>query len=297
MRTGTGKIRAVLVTVILILLLSGVPALAADLPTKEERPAPGSRISSDIFPVTETFTFTSRSINMVAATPCWGDWEEEFPHPYPVLDYSGPVYIYSDLPAEAAFVTYLVDEGAECYVLDAFVDGQSHLVQWEEVQGYISTHQLDLTDSQEEYLYAQGQNMRTPTGYDAETLERCLSDAMVGLGDAFAQAEQEYGVNALFLISICEFESANGTSNLAQSQNNLAGLGGSGNWASFSSFEECVDYLAELLSNYYLNPESSFFHGYTTQGVCQTYCGGSQHWIDSVDRYLQENFDQATKVE
>ena len=80
---------------------------------------------------------------MVAATPCWGDWEEEFPDPYPVLDYSGPVYIYSDLPAEAAFVTYLVDEGAECYVLDAFVDGQSHLVQWEEVQGYISTHQLD----------------------------------------------------------------------------------------------------------------------------------------------------------
>lgn len=296
MRTGTGKKTAILGIVMLLLLLGSIPALATELPIPEERPAPGSRISSDIFYVAENLDFPSH-INMVAATPCWVDWEEEVPESFPVLADSGPVYIYSNWPSETAFMTYQVEEGSECYLLEPFVDGQAHLVQCDDVQGYISTHQLDLTDSEEAYQYAQGQNLRTLTGYDAETLERCLSDALVGLGETFAQAEQKYNVNALFLISICEFESANGTSALAQSRNNLAGLGGSGNWASFSSFAECVDYLAELLSDSYLNPESSFFHGYTTTGVCQTYCGGSQHWIDSVDRYLQENFDQITEAE
>ena len=290
MRKGTGKLVLFFLCGLLLLSLSAGAALAAS-PTEatEEQPAPGKRISSDIIFANNINAL--RFTDLLVALPCWVEDGKGFLAPYPVLDYKDTAFIYSDA-SEKALMSYPVEAGEECHLLEAFIDGKWHKVQWKDVNGYIPSAHLDLSASGAEYLYAQGQDMRTITGYDGATLELCLEDAMVGLGETFSRAEQEYGVNALFLISICEFESANGTSSLARNRNNLAGLGGSGNWASFSSFEDCVEYLAELLSSEYLNPDSSFFHGFTTKGVCQTYCGGSPHWIKCVDQYLQKNFDQ-----
>ena len=241
---------------------------------------------------TKAFSFA----DMTASLPCWMDYGEGFPAPYHVLERYGQAYIYSEASEDAA-MSFPVQPGDPCYLMEGFVDGKWHKVRWHHFEGYLPAIYLNLTGSEAKYAYYQGQDMRTMTGYDAETLELCLSDAMVGLGEAFYQAEQDYGVNALFLISICEFESANGTSGLARNRNNLAGLGGSGHWASFSSYADCVDYLGSLLASRYLNPETSFFHGFTTSGVCQTYCGGSQHWINCVNRYLQKNFDQINNAE
>ncbi|MDO4732078.1 MAG: glucosaminidase domain-containing protein [Bacillota bacterium] len=293
MRKATGKAAMLLLTAALLLLLGPGAAFAAEDTENAGTATAKQKISRDFI---EDLIFAN-NINALSFTdlhtalPCWGEQGTGFFAPYPVLDHKDTVYIYSEA-REDSFQIFPVKAGDECYLLEAFIDGKWHRVQWNGISGYIPSAHLDLSGSSAEYLYVQGQDMRTITGYDGERLELCLEDAMVGMGEAFARAEKKYGVNALFLISICEFESANGTSSLARNRNNLAGLGGSGNWASFSSFEDCVDYLANLLSSEYLNPESSFFHGFTTSGVCQTYCGGSPHWIKCVDQYLQNNFEQ-----
>ncbi|MCL1831924.1 MAG: glucosaminidase domain-containing protein [Oscillospiraceae bacterium] len=47
---------------------------------------------------------------------------------------------------------------------------------------------------------------------------------LVGLGESLAQAEAEYGVNALFILAVASHESYYGRSNAAQTRNNLFGI-------------------------------------------------------------------------
>lgn len=49
--------------------------------------------------------------------------------------------------------------------------------------------------------------------------------ALVGLGNAFKEAERKTGINALFLAAIAIHESDKGTSNIARQKNNLFGWG------------------------------------------------------------------------
>lgn len=274
-----------------ILLLCAGTALAAETPAETGAEAENkTQRSSNVIDLyfvdkVNALPFTDLEVNL----PSWAEHSSNYDNAY-VRDLPEQAYIYSDASTQA-LTAFPIDAEEECFLLEGFVKDDWHYVLYEGMAGYIPAVFLDLTGSDAEYRYFSGQDMRTITGYDGDTLELCLQDALVGMGDAFAAAEQAYGVNSLFLISLCEFESANGTSSLARNRNNLAGLGGQGNWASFSSFEDCIDYLADLLSSRYLNPESSFFHGYDTVGVCQTYCNGSQHWINCMEKYLQDNFD------
>ncbi len=292
MRTLHKTFLSAFFAVSLFLLLTGTALAEGGLTPKEAAITgePGIYFAT----TEETLPFANLSV----ALPCWGEWEEEeFPAPYPVLDYSDPVYLYSE-PTTDAFVVYPLQAGDECYLLEAYIDGRWHYVEWNGVRGYIPAHRLNVTGAEGAvYSYYPSQDMRTITGYDGATLEKCLRAGLTGYGEAFARAEQDYGVNALFLISICEFESADGTSSLARNRNNLAGLGGVGNWATYPSYEACIDYLGKLLATRYLNPNSSFFHGFTTGGVCQTYCGGSAHWTTSIDKYMKNNYDLASAVE
>ena len=77
--------------------------------------------------------------------------------------------------------------------------------------------------------------------------------------DYFYYAEQEYGINGVFLASIAIHESGWGTSSIALNKNNLFGYmayDGSAysSSASFSSYSEGIDLLARVLIKYYLNP-------------------------------------------
>ncbi len=230
------------------------------------------------------------------------DIEEEglLERPLP-LDLPAAALVHSDgadlysRADEDSRVLETLDTGAECFIIEPFIDGLWHRVIYGDKKGYINAGLLDTSACEDiEYVFHAEQSMRTMTGYSGEELEKCLYAGLEGLGECFAEAERTYGVNALFLIAICQEESASGTSGLAVSRNNLAGLGGAGNWRYFDSYADCVDYLADLLSNYYLNPESSFYHGNSINGVSVTYCGGSAHWIKNINHYINQNIEAIT---
>jgi|GEM_PF-4042813 len=182
----------------------------------------------------------------------------------------------AELPAGSSF--YIIQPWA--------VQGLYHMILAGERTWYVSTGELDLS-RQYGYVFNARQDMHTLSGYSAKELEGLLQGGLSGLGAAFAQAEEQYGVNALLLVAICRLESGWADSYLAVNYHNLAGLGGPGGWMRFDSHSDCIDYLAKALAERYLNPDSAFYHGCTIAGICRTYCGGSGHWTNSVTRYMQ----------
>ncbi len=82
--------------------------------------------------------------------------------------------------------------------------------------------------------------------------------ALVGLGNAFKEAERETGINALFLAAIAIHESNKGTSNIALAKNNLFGWGAYDaspfeSAYSFATREICIMYVASRLKALYID--------------------------------------------
>lgn len=219
--------------------------------------------------------------------------DESQPLPAPLTDTAlpGPV---CTLRREVSVTTaggdtVLLPAGSPCYLLEAWADGLDHLLMNEWGSFYASGLDVDASGCGLVYEFSPDQDMRIPTCFSGDQLELCLSGGLSGLGEAFAAAEAAYGVNALFMIAICQHESANGQSGLATSQNNLIGLRSGSGWASFGSYAECVDYLGDYLAGYYLSPGCPFYHGSTIAGVSVTYCGGSGEWISHIGSYMQQD--------
>lgn len=212
---------------------------------------------------------------------------EEEQHPtYPVrwetLAYTDP---------EDTETAETLQEGDMLELVRPYVTDQYHLMDLDGLSLYVPVAAVDITESDAVYRFDPNGDMREMTGFTAEQLERCLSPGMQGLGDDYAKAEAEYGLNALFMISIAELESGFGTSGLAQNKNNLIGLKSYDGWASFDSKEECVDYHGRYLSNNYLDPEGSFHNGSTIRGVSIVYCGESEHWVNQVTHLMEDNLE------
>lgn len=100
-------------------------------------------------------------------------------------------------------------------------------------------------------------NLRADTKYTgtAEDLNKGLGGVLSGKGDIFIKAQQQYGVNAAILASICRMESSNGKSKNAKEKNNVAGIriAGSYEFRTFDSVDDCIMYTAKLLKNNYIN--------------------------------------------
>lgn len=233
--------------------------------------------AEDIFTINNLFSFKTYS--------------SDLPEIHTIINNDDALVNIFSQTSNDALITKKVEAGSQCYVVEAFIDGLWHHVICDDFDGYISTANLDLSSSEADYIFASEQDMRTKTGFSAEQLDQCLSDGMSGLGAYFAAAEQNYSVNALFLISICQIESCNGTSRLANNKHNLAGMKGRSGFINFASFEECINYMAEMLSSKYLDPQGAFYHGSTIKGVCVTYCGSSWYWVSHVSRMMQKNND------
>lgn len=93
-----------------------------------------------------------------------------------------------------------------------------------------------------------------------------------GLGKAFKDAEEKYGVNALFLVSLAMHESNVGKSKIAQMKNNIFGFQAYDRAPfdysrRFSSKEECIDYVAEYVAKNYLSPNGKYFNGYSIESM------------------------------
>lgn len=118
-----------------------------------------------------------------------------------------------------------------------------------------------------------------PSGVTLADLKLVSRGAFVGIEDAFLKAEQDYGVNCLFVMGIASLESANGT--ICYRPNNMFGFGG----RSFSSKSECVDVVARALANNYLAPGGSLYNGKRVTDVNKRYAASST-WDEKVCRNM-----------
>lgn len=114
-----------------------------------------------------------------------------------------------------------------------------------------------------------------PSGVTLSDLELVTRQALIGLEPAFLKAEEDYGINCLFVMAIASIESGNGT--ICYRPNNMFGYGG----MSFSSKEECIDTVARGLANNYLAEGGSLYSGKTISSVNRRYASSSK-WDDKV---------------
>ena len=114
-----------------------------------------------------------------------------------------------------------------------------------------------------------------PSGVTKSDLKLVTQGALVGLEDAFLKAEQDYGINCLFVMAIASHESANGT--ICFRPNNMFGFGRSG----FSSKAEGIDVVSRALARNYLSPGGSLYSGQTISDVNKRYAA-STTWDDKV---------------
>ena len=118
-----------------------------------------------------------------------------------------------------------------------------------------------------------------PSGVTLADLKLVSRGAFVGIEDAFLKAEQDYGINCLFVMAIGSLESANGT--ICFRPNNMFGFGGRG----FSSKSECVDVVARTLEYSYLTPGGGLYNGKRITDVNKRYAASST-WDDKVCRNM-----------
>lgn len=118
-----------------------------------------------------------------------------------------------------------------------------------------------------------------PSGVSVSDLKLVTAGNLVGLEESFYKAEQDYGVNCLFVMAIASHESANGT--ICFRPNNMFGFGSSG----FSSKAECIDVVARALANNYLSTSGSLYSGKTISDVNKRYAA-STTWDDKVARNM-----------
>ena len=118
-----------------------------------------------------------------------------------------------------------------------------------------------------------------PSGVTLSDLQLVSRGAFVGIEDAFLKAEQDYGINCLFVMGIASLESVNGT--ICFRPNNMFGFGGRG----FSSKSECVDVVARALEYNYLTPGGSLYNGTRITDVNKRYAASST-WDNKVCRNM-----------
>ncbi len=118
-------------------------------------------------------------------------------------------------------------------------------------------------------------------------------------GKYFIEAEQQFGVNAQYLLAHAIIESAWGTSNFAQNRDNLFGYEAyttnPNAAATFRSIEYDINFQAWFVRNAYLNSSGSFFNGANLDGMNVDYAT-DPYWSNSIARIMSEITPYAASV-
>lgn len=129
------------------------------------------------------------------------------------------------------------------------------------------------------------------SGASADAInEKLKGTGMEGLGSAFADAEQKYGVNAWFLTSLAIHESAYGTSKIATEKNNLFGFRAYDaspfkSAKTYSSPAESVDSVAKYLSEKYLTPGAVYYSGESVESIGKKYATDT-NWANAIKKHM-----------
>ena len=134
-------------------------------------------------------------------------------------------------------------------------------------------------------------DVRLSSGVTGEQIDAKLKGTeMEGLGNAFVQAEQKYGVNAWFLTGLAIHESGFGSSPIAKEKNNLFGFQAYDhapfeNAATFDSKEASIDHVAKYLSEAYLSPGGTYYNGVSIDSIGKRYATDPQ-WASKIKRHM-----------
>lgn len=118
-------------------------------------------------------------------------------------------------------------------------------------------------------------DLRTKSPVTAEQIDNYIANyltvngkksVLTGKGQAFIEAGNKYGVNALYLAAHAIHESGYGTSNISFGKNNLFGFGAYDaapyiGAFRFSNIEQNIDYIAREMKATYLNPGNWKYKG------------------------------------
>lgn len=112
------------------------------------------------------------------------------------------------------------------------------------------------------------------------------------LAPVFVEAENLYGVNALFIAGLCAQESGWGTSNRAVNDNNLTGFGVFSDGSvgiNAPTKRDNILMTTKWIKNKYLTPGASYFNGYGIRDVNVRYCIGYNgstdfHWSQNISK-------------
>ncbi len=119
----------------------------------------------------------------------------------------------------------------------------------------------------------------------AQDLNKCLQGTpLEGLGQAFLDAQEKYGVNALLLMSIAKVESGYGVDPARDKTGvhkyNISGLKKrSGGYQNNESYAQCVDSCASSLKRLYFNAKPVRA---TIDQIRKQYCPGNPKWATEV---------------
>lgn len=139
-------------------------------------------------------------------------------------------------------------------------------------------------------------NLLTKSNITIEELQKGFANTnMQGLEQYFINAENETGINAIYLAGLATHESGWNTSDFAKERNNLFG------WQSydsnlnatkrFASKEESIMTVARALKKMYLSENGCYFNGYTISGISKRYASDKQH-NQKVFRNMQKIVDK-----
>ncbi|MDO4393017.1 MAG: glucosaminidase domain-containing protein [Bacillota bacterium] len=124
-----------------------------------------------------------------------------------------------------------------------------------------------------------------PSGVTVADLKLVTRGNFVGLEEVFWQAEQDYGINCLFVMAIGANESAFGK--ICFRKNNMFGFGRKG----YATKADNINAVAKTLATRYLKPGASLYHGKTVDGVHKSYAA-SPVWDDHVIKYMVQFYSK-----
>lgn len=104
--------------------------------------------------------------------------------------------------------------------------------------------------------------------------------------EAFLKAQEATGVNALFMVAVCNIESSGGTAwdLIEKDSNNIFSIkANNGNWQRYDSIDDAVMAFAKLISgsDYYWKANN-----FNVSSIGQVYCVEG-HWSDNVNNTIQ----------
>ncbi len=132
-------------------------------------------------------------------------------------------------------------------------------------------------------------NLREKSNLSKEQIYNMLEGSnLQELADEYYEMEQKYNVNAIFLMALNMEESGHGSSSLAVNNNNLGGIKSRyGGYASFDSWDSCLEYIASLIDEMYLTETGPYYNGTSIYGVNVKYCIGG-NWAENLNTIANE---------